>query len=78
MFEWIAKKIICGKLNDFLKGNESNVKDKKEIVNRWVSRIEAILSLLKSLLNHLEDNQLDADELKETVEGVKVLVQKWK
>lgn len=64
MFEWIVKKVIVGKVNDLLKQYKSNVDKLRSTLSVWIWRIEKVLACFKSMLAKLDDNELDADELK--------------
>lgn len=77
MRKWIAKKFIVGTLNKLLDVNKDNVDKVKSIVSTWIGRLEKILACLKSILDKLADNQLDSDELEESVSEIQGVVKQW-
>ena len=77
MFEWIVKKVVCGKVNDLLDEYKYNVSKVKETLQKWISRIDKILFALRSLLSKLEDNQIDSDEIDQTVAEIEQVIKEW-
>ena len=77
MFEWIVKKVIVGKVNDLLKQYQNDVSKVKETLKVWIGRIKKVLECFESMLAKLDDNELDADELKQTADEVTKLVKEW-
>lgn len=77
MFEWLVKKILCGKINGLLNDYKGNVDKVRSTLNVWIWRIEKVLACLKSILTKLDDNQIDSDEVKDTVDEVTKLVKEW-
>lgn len=77
MRKWIAKKFIVSTLNKLLDVNKDNVEKVKSIVSTWIGRLEKILSCLKSILDKLADNQLDSDELEDSVSEIQGVVKQW-
>lgn len=77
MFEWLVKKVIVGKLNDLLKEYKGNITKVRETLKRWIERVKKVLDCLESMLAKLEDNVIDADELKQMTDEVKTLVKEW-
>lgn len=77
MRKWIAKKFIVSTLNKLLDVNKDNVDKVKSIVSTWIGRLEKILACLKSILDKLADNQLDSDELEDSVSEIQGVVKQW-
>lgn len=77
MFEWIVKKVIVGKINNLLDEYKGNIVKVRETLKRWIERIGKVLDCLNSMLAKLEDNVIDADELKQVTDEVKTLVKEW-
>lgn len=77
MFEWLVKKVIVSKVNDLLKEYKGNITKVRETLKRWIERIKKVLGCLESMLAKLDDNVIDADELKQVTDEVKKLVTEW-
>lgn len=77
MRKWIAKKFVVSTLNKLLDVNKDNVDKVKTTVSTWVGRLEKILACLKSILDKLADNQLDSDELEDSVSEIQGVVKQW-
>ena len=77
MFKWFVKKIVCGQVNDLLDEYKDNVSKVKETLQKWISRIDKILFALRSLLSKLEDNQIDSDEIDQTVAEIEKVIAEW-
>ena len=77
MIEWIVKKVIVGKLNGLLKQYQNDVSKVKETLKVWIRRIKKVLGCFESALSKLDDNELDADELKQTTDEVTKLIKEW-
>lgn len=77
MFQWIVKKVICGKVNDLLKEYSGNVETVRKTLKTWVERLKKVLGLFESVLAKVDDNQLSSDEVKEAVDEVNKLVKEW-
>lgn len=77
MFTWFVKKVVCGKVNDLLDEYKDNVSKVKETLQKWISRIDKILFALRSLLSKLEDNQIDSDEIDQTVAEIEKVIAEW-
>ena len=77
MFTWFVKKVVCGKVNDLLDEYKDNVSKLKETLQKWISRIDKILFALRSLLSKLEDNQIDSDEIDQTVAEIEQVIKEW-
>ena len=77
MFTWFVKKVVCGKVNDLLDEYKDNVSKVKDTLQKWISRIDKILFALRSLLSKLEDNQIDNDEIDQTVAEIEKVIAEW-
>ena len=77
MFEWIAKKVLIGKLNDLLKSHQQGIDKLRAILKIWTSRLSKVLACFESILEKLDDNDLTAEELKQTTEEISTLVKEW-
>ena len=77
MFTWFVKKVVCGKVNDLLDEYKDNVSKLKETLQKWISRIDKILFALRSLLSKLEDNQIDSEEIDQTVAEIEKVIKEW-
>ena len=77
MFDWLIKRVVIGKINDLLKAYKGDVDSVRSVLTKWTERIEKVLSCFKSILAKIEDNELDADELKETADEVTALIREW-
>lgn len=77
MFEWIVKKVICGKINSLLKDNQQTVDRLRATLKLWISRLKNVLSCFESLLEKIDDNELSSDELKQTADDINTLVKEW-
>lgn len=74
----IIRKFILKSLNKLLDEYKENVGKARGTVKLWLSRADSIASCLKSLSQKLEDNKLTDDELEQTIEEVKTLIESWK
>lgn len=77
MFEWIVKKVVCGKINDLLKRHEGGAAQTRETLKTWTERTKKTLACFESLLAKLDDNELDSDELKAAADEVTALIKGW-
>ena len=77
MIKKLAKRYVIGKVNDLLDANKSKIETTKEVVAKWIRRIERILTCLKSVLVTLDDNKIETDELKANVEEITEVVKSW-
>lgn len=77
MKKWIAKKFVLGLLNKFMDQYTADLAKAKNILNLWISRLQKVLGCLQSILGKLEDNQLDENEVDQTVEEIKAVVEGW-
>ena len=77
MIKKLAKRYVIGKVNDLLDANKSKIETTKEVVAKWIRRIERILACLKSMLVTLDDNKIETDELKANVAEITEVVKEW-
>lgn len=73
----LLKKFLLKNLNKFLDTYKSDVESSRKNVKVWLKRAETITKFLNMLSAQLEDGNISEDELKETVEGLKNIVQTW-
>lgn len=73
----LVKKLVLKNLNKFLDNYKDNVETSRKNVKVWLDRAETITKFLNMLSAQLEDGNISEDELKETVEGLKNIVQTW-
>ena len=73
----IAKKYVIGKVNDLLDANKSKIETTKEVVAKWIRRIERILVCLKSILVTLDDNKIETNEIQANVAEITEVVKEW-
>jgi len=73
----LLKKFLLKNLNKFLDNYKDNVETSRKNVKVWLDRAETITKFLNMLSAQLEDGNISEDELKETVEGLKNIVQTW-
>lgn len=77
MFNWIVKKFVIGKVNDLLKKYKGDIDTVRAVLVTWVARLKKILNCFESLLDKIEDNELDEKELKDTADEVSALIKEW-
>ena len=77
MVNWIVKKFVIGKVNDLLKKYKGDVDTVRAVLVTWVARLKKILNCFESLLDKIEDNELDENEVKETADEVAQLIKEW-
>lgn len=77
MTSCIIRKFAIKQLNKFLDTYKSDVESSRKNVKVWLKRAETITKFLNMLSAQLEDGNISEDELKETVEGLKNIVQDW-
>lgn len=77
MLDWLVKKVLCSKVNSLLKKHKGNVDNVKGIVKTWILRIQRVMSCLEALLAKLDDNELTADEVKQSTDEVTKLIKEW-
>lgn len=74
---WFVKKIVIRKINRLLNTYKSDVNKVRQCLIKWTSRTRKILNCLDNALAKLDDNILDADELKATTEEIETLIRGW-
>ena len=74
----ILKKFILKQINKLLDDYKDNIGNAKEKVWVWMKRADAINKFMQGLYEKLSDNNLTEDELKATLEELKLMVSKWK
>ena len=72
------KSFITKKLNKLLDEHKEDVGKARDTVNLWLSRADSITNCLKGLSQKLEDNKLTDEELEQTIEEIKNLIEGWK
>lgn len=77
MLKFVIKRYIVNKVNGLLDEYKDNVSKVKETLQKWISRIDKILFALRSLLSKLEDNQIDSDEIDQTVAEIEQVIKEW-
>lgn len=77
MFQWIVKKVICGKVNDLLKEYQGNINVVRKTLKTWIERLRKVLGLFESIMAKVDDNELSSDEVKEAVDEFNKLVKEW-
>ena len=73
----IIKWWLCRKINSLLEQHKDNVVKVKSTVNIWIARLEKVLAAFKSLLEKLSDNQIDSDEIDQTVAEIDKVIAEW-
>lgn len=74
----ILKRFIIKTINKLLDDYKDNIGNAKEKVWVWMKRADAINKFMQGLYEKLSDNNLTEDELKATLEELKLMVSKWK
>ena len=77
MLKFVIKRYIINKVNSLLDEYKDNVSKVKDTLQKWISRIDKILFALRSLLSKLEDNQIDSDEIDQTVTEIEKVIAEW-
>lgn len=77
MIQWIVKKVVISKVNDLLKTYKKNVDKAKEMLKTWIARLQKVLACLEKMLAKLDDNIIDAAEIKEASEDVAKVIKEW-
>ena len=68
---------LCRKINSLLEQYKDNVVKVKSTVNIWIVRLEKVLAAFKSLLEKLEDNNIDSEEIDQTVAEIEQVIKEW-
>lgn len=74
----LLRKFILKQINKLLEDYKDNITVAKDKVWVWLKRADAISRFLQGLYEKLSDNNLTEDELKSTLEELKVMVSEWK
>lgn len=73
----ILKRFIIKTINKLLDDYKDNIGNAKEKVWVWMKRADEINKFMQGLYEKLSDNNLTEDELKATLEELKLMVSKW-
>lgn len=73
----LLRKFILKQINKLLDDYKDNIGNAKEKVWVWMKRADAINKFMQGLYEKLSDNNLTEDELKATLEELKLMVSKW-
>lgn len=75
------KKIItwwlCRQVNSLLEVNQDNVSKVKNTLDTWIGRLKRVLDCMKAILSKLDDNQLDSEEIDDSVAEIEKVVKSW-
>jgi len=77
MLDWLIKRVILRRINNLLNNHKGNVEKIRATLLVWTERIKKVLACFESLLAKIEDNELDANELKTTGDEVGTLIKEW-
>lgn len=77
LIQKVVKKFVIGKVNDLLKKYKGDIDTVRAVLVTWVARLKKVLSCFESLLDKIEDNELDENEAKETADEVAQLIKEW-
>ena len=77
MIKWAIQKWIIGQMNSLLTKYRNDIDKVKDILQKWISRLEKILSCFKSMLSKLDDGKIDEEEIDMTIEEVSEVVKQW-
>ena len=77
MLKFVIKRYIINKVNSLLDEYKDNVSKVKDTLQKWISRIDKILFTLRSLLSKLGDNQIDSEEIDQTVAEIEQVIKEW-
>ena len=73
----LLRKFILKQINKLLDDYKDNIGNAKEKVWVWMKRADAINKFMQGLYEKLSDNNLTEDELKSTLEELKLMISKW-
>lgn len=73
----LLRKFILKQINKLLDDYKDNIGNAKEKVWVWMKRADAINKFMQGLYEKLSDNNITEDELKATLEELKLMVSKW-
>lgn len=77
LIQKVVKKFVIGKVNDLLKKYKGDIDTVRAVLVTWIARLKKVLSCFESLLDKIEDNELDENEAKETADEVAQLIKEW-
>lgn len=77
MIKYLVKKYILSKLNGLLEQYADDVNKVGDTLQLWITRLEKILSCLKSTLQKLDDGKIDSEEIDQTVAEVEIVIKEW-
>ena len=77
MVKFVIKRYVISKVNGLLEEYKDNVSKVKDTLQKWISRIDKILFTLRSLLSKLGDNQIDSEEIDQTVAEIEQVIKEW-
>ena len=77
MIRWAVKRYLIGKVNGLLSKYKSNVDGVSTTLTVWISRLEKILSCLRSTLAKLDDGKIDEQEIDQAVADVEEVIKGW-
>ena len=77
MVKFVIKRYIINKVNSLLDEYKDNVSKVKDTLQKWISRIDKILFTLRSLLSKLGDNQIDSEEIDQTIAEIEQVIKEW-
>lgn len=73
----LLKKFLLKNLNKFLETYRTDIETSRKNVKVWLKRAETITKFLNLLSSELEDGNITEEELKNTIDGLKSIVQDW-
>lgn len=74
----LLRKFILKKVNEVLKEKKTSIEVVRSAVSVWQSRAQALLDLVSSLKQKLDDNKIDDAEIEAFAAEVKKFVEEWK
>ena len=75
--EWFVKTIIISKVNKLLGNYSGNVDKVRDIMKKWIARLQKVLECCQKLLAKLDDGKLSVDEMAEAAEDISTVVKEW-
>lgn len=73
----LLKKFVLKQTNKFLANYKNDIEASRRNVKVWLKRAETITKFLNLLSSELEDNNITEEELKATLDGLKIIVKDW-
>lgn len=77
MIKWAVKKYILGKLNALLEGNAQSVAEKRATIDKWLARLQCVITALSNISAYLADGEIDGEELDGAVAEIDAVVKAW-